>query len=98
MGLQREYIPTKVVVREICKLFNINQSRTSPYHPEVNGQCERMHISIINLLRVLCSEEKSKWPIHLQKMIHAYNIMPHATTGFSKIKLSLDVKKNYQLI
>ena len=71
------------VVREICKLFNINQSRTSPYHPEGNGQCERMNRSIINLLRVLCTEEKSKWPIHLPKMIHAYNIMPHATTGFS---------------
>ena len=25
------------VVREICRLFNINQSCASPYHPEGNG-------------------------------------------------------------
>ena len=55
---------------------------TSHYHPECNGQCERMNRSIINLLRVLCSEEKAKWQIHLTKMIHAYNIITHATTGF----------------
>ena len=44
------------VVREICKLFNINHSRTSPYHPEGNGQCECMNRLSINLLRVLCKE------------------------------------------
>ena len=73
------------VVREICKVFNINQSRTSPYHQEDNGQCERMNRSIIYLLRVLCSEEKTKLPIHLPKIIHAYNIIPHSTIGFSSI-------------
>ena len=42
------------VVTEICKLFKVNQSRTTPYHPQGNGQCERMNQSILNVLRTLC--------------------------------------------
>ena len=35
------------------------------------------------MLRTLCSEDTSQWPIHLPKLIHAYNCTPHKTTGFS---------------
>ena len=60
------------IVEELCKLFGIVQSRTSPYHPQGNGQCERMNRSKkINMLRTLGEEEKSKWPIHLPKLVHA---------------------------
>ena len=71
------------VVMEFCKLFGISQSRTSPYHPQGNGQVERLNRSIMNLLRTLNKSEKTKWPIHLPKLMYAYNIMPHAKTGFS---------------
>ena len=66
------------IVEELCKLFGIVQSRTSPYLPQGNGQCERMNRSIINMLRTLCEEEKSKMPTHLPKLVHAYNSTPHA--------------------
>ena len=65
------------MVKELCVLFGIEKSRTSPYHPEGNGQCERMNRSLMNLLRVLGKEDKSKWPSHLSKVIHAYNCTPH---------------------
>ena len=75
------------IVEELCKLFGIFQSRTSPYHPQRNGQCERMNRSIINMLRTFGEEEKSKWPIHLPKLVHAYNSTPHATTGYTPFVL-----------
>ena len=75
------------IVEELCKLFGIVQSRTSPYHPQGNGQCERMNRSILNVLRILGEEEKSKWPIHLPKLVHAYNSTPHATTGYTPFVL-----------
>ena len=53
------------LVKEVCNLFGIKQSRSSPYHPKGNGQCERMNNTIISLLRVLSIEEKRKWPTHL---------------------------------
>ena len=75
------------IVEELCKLFGIVQSSTSPYHPQGNGQCERMNRSIINMLRTLGEEEKSKWPIYLPKFVHAYNSTPHATTGYTPFVL-----------
>ena len=82
------------VVREICKLFGIRQSWTSPYHPEGNGQCERTNRSIITMLRTLGSEYRSKWPIHLPKLIHAYNCTPHKNTGFSPFFLMFGREEN----
>ena len=35
------------------KLCSITRSRTAPYHPETNGQCERMNQTIIAMLRTL---------------------------------------------
>ena len=75
------------IVEELCTLFGIVQSRTSPYHPQGNGQCERINRSIINMLRTLGEEEKSKWPIHLPKLVHAYNSTPHAKIGYTPFVL-----------
>ena len=75
------------LVKEVCNLFGIKQSRSSPYHPKGNGQCERMNRTIISLLRVLSVEEKRKWPKHLQRVVYYYNITKHTTTGYSPFQL-----------
>ena len=41
-----------------------------------------MNSSLINLLRTLNQNDKSRWTIHLPKLIHAYIVTPHASTGF----------------
>ena len=82
------------IVAELYRLFGIKQSRTTPYHPQGNGQCERMHRSIINLLRTLNQNDKSRWTIHLPKLIHAYNVTLHASTGFTPFFMMFGREKN----
>ena len=70
------------LVSAFCELYGIHKSRTMPYHPRGNAQCERFNRSLHDLQRSLPSELKTKWPQYLPELVQAYNNTPHASTRF----------------
>ena len=65
------------------QLTGIRKSRTTPYHPQGDGQTERANRTIISMLRTLSENEKLNWPKHLKKLSFAFNTTVSKSTGFS---------------
>ena len=71
------------LIADLCKLMGTTKLRTSLYHPQTNGQCDRFNSTLINMLGTLPPECKSNWKGIIGALAHAYNCMQNSTMGFS---------------
>ena len=70
---------TSNLMATLCKRLNIEQSRTSAYHPQGNGQVERFNCALEAMLATVINDHQNDWDLHLPRTLFAY----HAATGFS---------------
>lgn len=78
----------------ICELmqlflfqFSITQVRSSPYHPETNGSCERFHRTLKSMLRSMVDGFNDSWTGCLPWTLFTYREIPIESLGFSPFEL-----------
>ena len=71
------------LVRELCRVYGCTKSRTTPYHPQGNGACERFNQTLLGLLNTLDQEGQAQWVDRLPYLLQAYNNTPHSSTGLT---------------
>ena len=78
------------LMRQLHKLSGVKMSHTTPYHPMRDGQVERLNCIIINMLKNLAREQKSRWYEHLNKLSFVHNCTRNDRTGLSPYYLLFD--------
>ena len=68
--------------KDLCDIAATEKVRTTSYHPQGNGLCDRFNSTLLNMLGTLTPEQNVDWKAHLLTMCNAYNSTGHSTTGF----------------
>ena len=69
-----------IVLKNTLDEFGICRTRTSAYHPQVDGIVERFNRSLLQLLHMYIDKE-CDWEQHLP--LYPYRAAAHSTTGVS---------------
>ena len=61
------------VLGKLCQQLQVEKVRTSPYHPQSNGQVERVHQTLMRMIGKLDTSKKKHWLEHITSICHTYN-------------------------
>ena len=71
------------VMQEICRLLQVQKTRTTPGHPQSDGLVERFNRTLLNMLSTVVGDLHSTWDQHLRAICMAYNTSVQPSTGYS---------------
>ena len=71
------------VLGKLCQQLQVEKVRTSLYHPQSNGQVERVHQTLMRMIGKLDTSKKKCWPEHIASICHAYNATRSQVMGYS---------------
>ncbi len=76
------------LLRKLCELLQITKTRTTPYRPASNGQCERYNRTLLFMIRAFL-EKTTEWDVHLQQIASAIRSTVSDSTGETPNRMML---------
>ena len=78
--------------KALWKMLGTELNMSTAYHPESDGQTERMNRTLEEMLRSYVNDKGSDWDRHLVTAELAYNTSVQESTGYSPFRLSYGVE------
>lgn len=66
-----------------AQVLGLGKTRTTPYHPQVDGQVQHFNRTLGAMLTAVVSPDQKDWDYHLPFLTAAYRATAHPATGFS---------------
>jgi len=92
-GVPRELVTgqgaqfTSTLVATLVQEYNIRHKKSTPYHPQANGQVEVTNKEIEAILTKTVAVHKKDWANRLLEAVWAYRTTWKTTTGFTPFEL-----------
>jgi len=78
------------MMKKLNNLLGIQMKLLPAYHPQTNGQTEKINQELEQYLRVFINHKQEQWPEWLGIVEFAYNNKIHAATKASLFKVNYD--------
>lgn len=80
---------TNQLMKDLCNLYDIKLTCSSVNHPQSNGSLERFHATLLEMIRVMNTEDPRAHPCQLLPYACiCYNNSVNKTTGFTPYELT----------
>ena len=76
---------------------NIRHIKKTAFHPHSNGNIERMHSKLVNLIKTSIVENNKQWDDNLKYINFVINTTTNQTTGHSPHELTFERAPNIPL-
>ena len=73
--------------QDLTDRFKIDHRKTTPYHPQTNGQTERVNETLVSILRKTVLDSKRDWDVKLTAALWAYRTTFKVTTQATPFSL-----------
>ena len=82
------------IFKEVCRLLEINKTRSSPYHPQSNGMIERFNRTLLDMIAVYTDQNQTDCDKYLPMLTSVYRSCAHEKTGYTPNLLMLGREVN----
>ena len=88
-----EYVNS--VMDALTKMTGIDHRKTSPYHPQSNGKCERVNPTVREYIRSFVDWRNNHWSICLPELNFSYNTSIHQGIRMSPFEVVYNYQPRY---
>ena len=86
---------TSRLFQDLCLLFHIKKTRTTPYTPWSDGGGERCMRSIVSIISTMTQPGNHDWDTKMDIVAAAYRATVHSSTGFTPNRLMFGRELNH---